>query len=178
MFLCVINYLYFKVEDRRRNVRHAGKERLRMLDLALLHAEFLAESATTNGWIREKEANLASCANTDHTSVREKVKRLQKLEAFMAEMQAHQSIVQAIADKGESLLAMEHPNSVEVKHEVESLIQKWQDLNNAANKRYRDFGEAQDIMNFELELEKLDQWIREKVRILGSYTDIIILIDM
>ena len=55
-----------------------------------------------------------------------------------------------------------HPASLEIQRRVEKLIQQWNKLLQASQDRGAGLEEAKDILNFNEEVQKVEQWMREK----------------
>lgn len=66
--------------------------------------------------------------------------------------------------KGETLLEKRHPASGEVREQLERLLGLWQELLAALRRRGRGLEEAQDMLDFESQVDKVEAWIRDKVR--------------
>ncbi|KAK7068041.1 Spectrin beta chain, non-erythrocytic 5, partial [Halocaridina rubra] len=114
-------------------------------------------------WIDEKANHLeAERLKGEVTSFEDKVKKLQKHQAFMAELQAHESRIKEITDKGAMLINKKHKNSDNVKDEVDQLVDRWTHLVLDAENHSRGLEEAQDILEFNTQVEKVDAWIRDK----------------
>ena len=66
-----------------------------------MHAQFIRDVNDASMWIDEKSSHLeAERLKGEVTSFEDKVKKLQKHQAFMAELQAHESRIQEITEKG------------------------------------------------------------------------------
>ena len=69
---------------------------------ALLYAQFIRDVRDANMWIDEKANHLdADRLKGDVTSFDDKVRKLQKHQAFLAELQAHECSIKEVTDKGE-----------------------------------------------------------------------------
>jgi len=64
---------------------------------------------------------------------------------------------------GEVLLKKHHEATPEIQKRVNSLIVKWNELLQASSERGKGLEEAKDILKFNEEVEKVEDWIREKV---------------
>lgn len=64
---------------------------------------------------------------------------------------------------GERLLAKKHKASREIRAQLESLLNAWHNLLQESNNRGRGLEEAQDILEFNNQVEKIEAWIRDKV---------------
>ncbi|XP_042865885.1 spectrin beta chain, non-erythrocytic 5-like isoform X7 [Penaeus japonicus] len=147
---------------RRSRVKDATKARKQQLGDALLHAQFIRDVGDANMWIDEKVNHLEAARTKDVTSFEDKVKKLQKHQAFMAELQAHESRIKEITENGAMLVQKKHKSSAEVKEEVDHLVEKWTQLVLDAENHSRGLEEAQDILEFNTQVEKVDAWIRDK----------------
>lgn len=67
--------------------------------------------------------------------------------------------------KGELLLSKKHPASGEVREQLSRLLQLWEELLDALHRRGRGLEEAQDMLDFESQVDKVEAWIRDKVRV-------------
>jgi len=63
------------------------------------------------------------------------------------------------------LLKKHHEATPEIQKRVNSLIVKWNELLHASSERGKGLEEAKDILKFNEEVEKVEDWIREKVRL-------------
>lgn len=61
------------------------------------------------------------------------------------------------------LVKKKHKSSAEVKEEVDHLVERWTQLVLDAENHSRGLEEAQDILEFNTQVEKVDAWIRDKV---------------
>jgi spectrin beta len=66
---------------------------------------------------------------------------------------------------GDMLLAKKHKASREIRVQMEQLLTAWQQLLQASNNYGRGLEEAQDILDFNNQAEKVEAWIRDKVRL-------------
>ena len=74
---------------------------MRQLQDAQLYAQFIRDASDANVWIDEKENYLEiEKQKGEVTSFEDKVKKLQKHQAFMSEIQAHESRIKEIIEKG------------------------------------------------------------------------------
>jgi spectrin beta len=64
---------------------------------------------------------------------------------------------------GDMLLAKKHKASREIRAQMEQLLTDWQQLLQASNNYGRGLEEAQDILDFNNQAEKVEAWIRDKV---------------
>ncbi|XP_050742581.1 spectrin beta chain, non-erythrocytic 5 isoform X3 [Drosophila biarmipes] len=149
---------------RRQKVKDLCAVRRYKLEDALLYAKFVRDCAEAESWINEKqkklEADAASYAEV--TNLDEKIKKLQKHQAFQAEVAANQGRIQEIQDTGVILLSKQHESSPEIKLAIERVLQAWQGLLAELEQRGRGLEEAQDSLEFNSQLDKIEAWIRDK----------------
>lgn len=65
---------------------------------------------------------------------------------------------------GEVLIAKKHKSSREIKLQLDHLLSLWKNLLQESSNRGRGLEEAQDILEFNNQVDKIELWIREKVR--------------
>ncbi|KQS43498.1 uncharacterized protein Dere_GG15134, isoform B [Drosophila erecta] len=149
---------------RRQKVKDLCAVRRYKLEDALLYAKFVRDCAEAKYWINEKqkklEADAASYAEV--TNLDEKIKKLQKHQAFQAEVAANQGRIQEIQDTGVILLSKQHESSPEIKRAIEIVLEAWQGLLAELEQRGRGLEEAQDSLEFNSQLDKIEAWIRDK----------------
>lgn len=115
-------------------------------------------------WLDEKTSFLeAEKQKGEVTSFEDKVKKVQKLQAFVAEIQAHEPMIVKILEEGKLLMARNHHS--QVKDQVIELNDRWNKLVVDSKAHFRGLEEAQDILEFNKQVEIVEAWIREKVSI-------------
>lgn len=65
---------------------------------------------------------------------------------------------------GAMLINKRHKSSAQIKDELDHLVERWTRLVLDAEGHSRGLEEAQDILEFNTQIEKVDAWIRDKVR--------------
>ena len=151
------------VMERRGRVRELCQRRRERLEDALLHAQFVRDVAEAELWIDEKQKKLEAEASKGEThSLEEKIKKLQKHQAFQAELAANQSRINEIQQKGELLLGKKHKASRDVRAQLDQLLEAWRSLLQESSNHGRGLEEAQDILEFNNQVEKIEAWIRDK----------------
>ena len=153
-----------EVVDRRVKVKALSQERRKKLADALLYAQFVRDVAEAEAWINEKQKKLEAAAGSfaEVTDIEEKIKRLQKHQAFQAEISANEGRIREIKEKGETLVNKKHESSKEVKDALQRLLEAWNNLLAAVDAQGKGLEEAQDILEFNQAIEKIDAWIRDK----------------
>ena len=95
----------------------------------------------------------------------EKMRKLQKHQAFEAEIVANQDRIVAVIGLGEQLIHQRHhPETPEIQQRLNALKKRWDELMNVSNNRGLGLEEAKDILKFHEEVDKVETWIREKVK--------------
>ncbi|OAD53242.1 Spectrin beta chain, brain 4 [Eufriesea mexicana] len=152
-----------EVVQRRARIRNLCDARQKRLEADLLHAQFVRDVAEAESWIGEKQKKLeAEASKGEVSSLEDKIKKLQKHQAFQAELAANQSRIEEIKAKGETLLQQKHPASAEIRQQLEHLHASWRKLLLESGNRGRGLEEAQDILEFNNQVEKIEAWIRDK----------------
>nr|XP_018898887.1 PREDICTED: spectrin beta chain, non-erythrocytic 1 isoform X2 [Bemisia tabaci] len=152
-----------EVLKRRAKVKQLCELRRLLLDDALLYAQFVRDVGEAESWIGEKEKKLeVEASQGEVSSLEDKIKKLQKHQAFQAELSANQGRITTIKEKGETLLAKKHKASHEIRAQLEQLLTSWRNLLQASNNRGQGLEEAQDILEFNNQVDKIEAWIRDK----------------
>ncbi|XP_070377881.1 spectrin beta chain, non-erythrocytic 1-like isoform X1 [Dermacentor albipictus] len=155
-----------EVAARRAHVKQLSAAKRQKLAEGLLLAQFRRDAAEAEAWVasrrKQLEAQETSLSADTPVSLEEKVKQLQKHQAFQAELAAHEGNIAAIKQKGELLLSKKHPASGEVREQLSRLLQLWEELLDALHRRGRGLEEAQDMLDFESQVDKVEAWIRDK----------------
>lgn len=159
-----INQTVTEVLDRRQQVKDLCAVRRDKLNNSLLYVQFVRDCAEAESWISEKQKKLEADVNNygDASNLEDKIKKLQKHQAFQAEISANDNRMIEIKDKGQTLIEMKHESSKEIKATVEKLFEAWKKLLEQLNERGRGLEEAQDILEFNNQLDKIEAWIRDK----------------
>uniref|UniRef100_A0A182PG07 Spectrin beta chain n=1 Tax=Anopheles epiroticus TaxID=199890 RepID=A0A182PG07_9DIPT len=153
-----------EIVERRQKVKDLCALRRQKLANALLYAQFIRDCAEAGAWINEKQKKLEADAHSyaGASNMEDKVKKLKKLQAFDAEVNANEGRIREVRDKGEKLIAKKHECAGEIQDELVKLMQSWNVLLNELASRSRGLKEAQDILEFNTQLDKLEAWIRDK----------------
>ncbi|KAJ8309236.1 hypothetical protein KUTeg_014110 [Tegillarca granosa] len=157
-----------EVTTRRAQIKKSCEERTKKLGDSLLYAQFNRDVVETEGWIDDK----LKVANEDNfqdvTDLYDKMKKLQKHQAFEAEIVANTHQIDKIREQGDVLLKKKHPESGEIRQRLQLLMSKWNELLKASNDRGKGLGEVKDILEFNEQVEKVEMWIREKEALVGA----------
>lgn len=66
---------------------------------------------------------------------------------------------------GEVLVDKKHKASREIKSQLDQLMAQWRSLLQESNNRGRGLEEAQDILEFNNQVDKIESWMRDKVSV-------------
>ncbi|XP_075989206.1 spectrin beta chain, non-erythrocytic 5 kst [Anticarsia gemmatalis] len=147
-----------QINDRRKKLYESASARRALLVRTRARAQFARDAAEARGWVADKLAKLA--AEHQHgevTNLEDKIKKLQKHQAFTAELGANKARLQEVQALAEQL----RPDD-EVEQQLQQLQGDWQRLQQATDQRGRGLEEAQDILEFNQHLDKIEAWIRDK----------------
>ena len=89
--------------------------------------------------------------------------KLQKHQAFEAELTAHEDVIDAVQRSGEELISSGHFSADEIESRVESLYIHWEELLEASGTKGRKLEEARDHQKFNMEVDIADSCISDKV---------------
>lgn len=153
-----------EVIQRRQRVKDLCAIQRQKLANALLYAQFIRDCAEAMAWINEKQKRLEADVGTlaEVTSLEDKIKKLQKHQAFQAEISANEGRIAEVKQKGDTLIDKKHENSPEIRETVKKLVEAWGLLMKEVDSRGRGLEEAQDILEFNNQLEKIEAWKRDK----------------
>ncbi|KAF9407356.1 hypothetical protein HW555_012597, partial [Spodoptera exigua] len=146
------------INERRKKLYSESGRRRAALVRSRARAQFARDAAEARGWVADKLAKLA--AEHQHgevTNLEDKIKKLQKHQAFTAELAANRARLQEVQE-----LAGQLRPDADVDKQLQDLQADWQRLETATEQRGRGLEEAQDILEFNQHLDKIEAWIRDK----------------
>ncbi|GAB6026067.1 hypothetical protein CHUAL_012270 [Chamberlinius hualienensis] len=154
-----------KIEEvaiHRARVKDLFRARKTKLADSLHYNYFDRDVAEAESWIDEKMKKLAAENMIANVTLEAKIKKLQKHQAFQSELSANKQRIIAIQEAGEKLLNKRHEESPRIRRQLDQLIQNWKQLLLESENYSRGLEEAQDILEFNNQAEKIEAWIREK----------------
>lgn len=152
-----------EIQNKRARIRDLCAQRRAQLDDALLYAEFMRDVAEALSWIAEKQKKLdAEIKTGEVTNLEDKIKKLQKHQAFVAEIAANEGRIVDLRDKANLLMHKKHKAQNEIYKELRDLEVAWTELLREVDLRGKGLEEAQDILEFNNQLDKIEAWIRDK----------------
>lgn len=146
------------INERRQKLYTEAARRRQQLSWSRARAQFARDAAEARAWVADKLAKLA--ADQHHgevTKIEDKIKKLQKHQAFTAELAANKARLEEV----EALAKQLSPDE-EVDKQLAALHGDWKLLEQATEQRGRGLEEAQDILEFNQHLDKIEAWIRDK----------------
>ncbi|XP_061172689.1 spectrin beta chain, non-erythrocytic 5-like [Saccostrea echinata] len=156
------------VTKRRANLRAQSKARGEKLEDSLLYAQFNRDVAEAEGLIDDKLKVAYEDDFQDVTDLQDKIKKLQKHQAFEAEILANTDQINKIKEQGDVLLEKKHPESDDVRRSLQRLTSKWNELLQASNNRGKGLVELKDILMFNEQVDKVEMWMREKEALVSA----------
>lgn len=151
------------IQGKRLRIKKLCTQKHEQLTDALVYAEFVRDISETMVWIGEKQKKLnADMKLGEVNSLEDKMKKLQKHQAFVAEVSANEGRIKDIRRKGDMLIGKRHRASKEIYHQLEKLQAAWNQLLKDVQLHGKGLEEAQDILDFNNQLEKIEAWIRDK----------------
>ncbi|XP_048733527.1 spectrin alpha chain, non-erythrocytic 1-like isoform X2 [Ostrea edulis] len=156
------------VTGRRGNLMAQSKSREQKLNDSLLYAQFNRDVAEAEGLIDDKLKVAYEDDFQDVTALQDKIKKLQKHQAFEAEILANTDQITKIKEEGDVLLKKKHPESDKVKQSLQRLNSKWNELLQASNNRGKGLVELKDILMFNEQVDKVEMWMREKEALVSA----------
>lgn len=152
-----------EIQAKRNRIHQLCAQRNQLLQDALLYAEFVRDVSEAMIWIAEKQKKMdIEGTMSDNINLEEKIKILQKHQAFHAEVTANISRIEEVQGNGQKLINKRHKASPEIQKQLNDLQRVWAMFIQEVNLRNRGLEEAQDILAFTNLLEKLEGWIRVK----------------
>ena len=118
-------------------------------------------SPQAESWITEKLQTASDESYKDPANLESK---LQKHQAFEAELTAHEEAIDAVRETGEELITSGHFAAEEVERRIEALYLHWEELLEASANKGKRLEEARDHQKFNQEVDIADSCISEKVR--------------
>ncbi|CAL1542371.1 unnamed protein product [Lymnaea stagnalis] len=147
---------------RRKNIHEQSGVRKAKLQDSLLYQQFCRDENEAEHWIDEKLKVAYEDDFKDVTDLYDKMKKLQKHQAFHGEIVANTDRINSIKEVGEILIKKNHHSHGEIKQSTTRLMAKWNELLQASANRGKGLEEAKDILQFMEQVDKVLLWIREK----------------
>ncbi|XP_056875429.1 spectrin alpha chain, non-erythrocytic 1 isoform X4 [Takifugu flavidus] len=143
----------------RRNALHErAQSRRAALEDSFHLQQFFRDSDELKSWINEKMKTATDEAYKDPSNLQGKV---QKHQAFEAELSANQSRIDALQKSGQELLERKHYASSEVARRMEEVSSQWKKLLEATELKGIKLREANQQQQFNRNVEDIELWLYE-----------------
>uniref|UniRef100_A0A3B4VBC9 Spectrin alpha chain, non-erythrocytic 1 n=1 Tax=Seriola dumerili TaxID=41447 RepID=A0A3B4VBC9_SERDU len=143
----------------RRNALHErAQSRRAALEDSFHLQQFFRDSDELKSWINEKMKTATDEAYKDPSNLQGKV---QKHQAFEAELSANQSRIDALQKSGQELLDGKHYASTEVDGRMEEVSSQWKKLLEATELKGIKLREANQQQQFNRNVEDIELWLYE-----------------
>uniref|UniRef100_A0A668AXR0 Spectrin alpha chain, non-erythrocytic 1 n=1 Tax=Myripristis murdjan TaxID=586833 RepID=A0A668AXR0_9TELE len=143
----------------RRNALHErAQSRRAALEDSFHLQQFFRDSDELKSWINEKMKTATDEAYKDPSNLQGKV---QKHQAFEAELSANQSRIDALQKSGQELLDGKHYASAEVAGRMEEVSSQWKKLLEATELKGIKLREANQQQQFNRNVEDIELWLYE-----------------
>uniref|UniRef100_A0A3Q1EVZ1 Spectrin alpha chain, non-erythrocytic 1 n=1 Tax=Acanthochromis polyacanthus TaxID=80966 RepID=A0A3Q1EVZ1_9TELE len=150
----------------RRNALHErAQSRRAALEDSFHLQQFFRDSDELKSWINEKMKTATDEAYKDPSNLQGKV---QKHQAFEAELSANQSRIDALQKSGQELLDGKHYASAEVAGRMEEVSSQWKKLLEATELKGTKLSDSLRLQQLFRDVEDEETWIREKEPIAAS----------
>ncbi|GFO34699.1 spectrin beta chain, non-erythrocytic 5-like, partial [Plakobranchus ocellatus] len=151
-----------EISSRRKNIRLQSEARSKAFADSLLYQQFCRDEEETEHWIDERLKVAHEDDFKDVTDLYDKMRKLQKHQAFHGEIVANTDKINSIQEMGETLIQRKHPAQDEIRQAIDRLSTKWHNLLTASSNRGKGLEEAKDILEFMEQVDKVLIWIRDK----------------
>uniref|UniRef100_A0A671DN44 Spectrin beta, non-erythrocytic 5 n=1 Tax=Rhinolophus ferrumequinum TaxID=59479 RepID=A0A671DN44_RHIFE len=141
----------------RARVKELAETRRQTLHTSLLRAGFTRAVTQVEDWIQERVQQLEEPLAPG----KDKLKHLQKHQAFKAEVQAHEDVITTVTKEGEALLAQSHPGAEEVSQRLRALQEHWKKLRQAVALQGQDLEDMQNFLEFLQRVDLAEAWIQD-----------------
>nr|KAF6487643.1 spectrin beta, non-erythrocytic 5 [Rousettus aegyptiacus] len=147
------------VLEHRARVKELAETRAQALHTSLLMAGFARAATQAEDWIQERVQQLEEPLPSG--DLKDKLRHLQKHQAFKAEVQAHEDVIIAVTKEGEALLAQSHPWTGEVSQKLQALQKHWEKLRQAVALQGQDLEDMRNVLKFLQSVECAEAWIQD-----------------
>ncbi|XP_059148013.1 spectrin beta chain, non-erythrocytic 2-like isoform X3 [Physella acuta] len=150
------------IKARRKNIHEESAIKKGKLQDSLLYQQFCRDENEAEHWINERLHVAYEDDFKDVTDLYDKMKKLQKHQAFHGEIVANTDRINSIIAVGELLIKKQHREQKEIKKSIQGLSGKWSELLAASANRGKGLEEAKDILEFMEQVDKVLLWVKEK----------------
>ena len=144
------------------DIRHLCTKRSKQLHEAIAFSKLQRDIDEFEMWIdeRTRHARGLSLNQTNLSlSLSDKVKLFQKQKALFSDIESNKSRYLYLTRRGQEQIAQNTTVQLEqIKEAVSNLTHKWRDLEFESREREKEFEEAKDVLEFNDQLERLEDW--------------------
>lgn len=149
------------------HLRELCKKRSKQLNEVLKFFKLKRDIEEFEIWIDERIRHARglslSSQKSSFSSLSDKVKLFQKQKALKSEIESNFLRHNDLNKRGqEQLSSNKTVKTILIKQTLEDLNKKWQELAYEVKEREKEFEEAKDILEFNDQLEQLEDWLKEK----------------
>jgi len=151
------------------DIRQLCTKRSKQLTEAIVFSKLQRDIDEFEMWIGEKTRHARSLSQTQNnpngnkSALNEKVKLFQKQKALFSDIEANKSRYQYLVQRGQEQIATNKTvKPDQIKQAVNDLVVKWRDLEFESRERAKEFEEAKDILEFNDQLERLEDWLKDQ----------------
>uniref|UniRef100_A0A0P4VTQ5 Putative beta-spectrin n=2 Tax=Rhodnius TaxID=13248 RepID=A0A0P4VTQ5_9HEMI len=144
--------------ERRSALLDKSSERRAILDDSFTLQQFERDCDETKGWINEKLKFATDDSYLDPTNLNGKV---QKQQNFEQELNANSSRMEEITSTGQELIEADHYASDRIRSRMEDIVQLWEVLVAATEKKGSKLQEASQQQQFNRTVEDIELWFTE-----------------
>ena len=144
--------------QRRAALLDKSGQRRRALEDAYKLQQFERDCDETKGWVNEKLKFATDDSYLDPTNLNGK---LQKHQNFEQELQANRTRMEEMVACGEELCSAEHYASERIRSRIDEIVELWQSLSRATEKKAAKLQEAAQQQQFNRTVEDIELWLSE-----------------
>ncbi|XP_078592218.1 spectrin beta chain, non-erythrocytic 5-like isoform X2 [Branchiostoma floridae x Branchiostoma japonicum] len=154
-----------QVMERKEQLKQRASGRKKRLEESKALHQFLRNTYEVLGWINEKMQTALDECYRDPTNLQSK---LQKHQAFEAELSANKGRVDGVKREGEDLIEADHFATAEIQAKVVEVETNWEKLTDATQVRRDRLQDAHQAQQFFHLVDDLESWLGEVEVQLGS----------
>eukprot|EP00051_Salpingoeca_urceolata_P021153 m.326944 g.326944 ORF g.326944 m.326944 type:complete len:2477 (-) comp19745_c14_seq3:188-7618(-) len=156
------------VKERWDGLVKLADERKGKLEDALLVQQFHRDADEAEAWMAEKRQNASDPSYKDPSNLQGK---LQKHQAFEAEVAANRERIFAVIDSGRALAAANPADAQAIEDRIKQLEAEWASLAEQSQEKTQKLKEANEQLQFNHGIEDIELWLSE-VEVLLASTDL------
>lgn len=152
------------IDARYQELIRLSQGRTQRLNDAIELYKLLSEADGVEQWISEKEKMVNQMTPGRDMEDIEVLKH--RFDTFDKEMDPNASRVAVVNELAQKLVNSDHPNSRDIQSRQDQLNDRWNRLQNAADKKRDDIDSAHGVQQYHIEMRETVTWIDEKIKLL------------